>query len=431
MADTLEKIYDNTLTDSSFDSNGEATIITTNSSTRHVIQDIKVKQGSTDIPITATLQDNSHELVSLSGNSSGKEIIGTSSSVKVKATTLPLVYADHKLSIQNEITNLRDFTIPTVAGTGLPTLIDKSTVETATPDTDITGHTYTNNDALHRQYWYNVGTQGRHVYIRYNGDHDTDLYILASNGTTEDFSHTTNYYPKWFDGHQYVYYLDQGNLKRVDINASTLSATTIATTGHTASHSTYGKCFGLKDKFIISWPVYNNAGGKPAVTDLTTNTSRFLSSTYAANGLFANSNYPMHLLETSTGATKIIHFTGNTSMRLIPVDLVSTDYQAQIPYETITLTNSGSGLGYESVAAIGSRVYYPTANNEMAFVDCETDTPTQGIVSGITIPSGGNTMPHGNDVWGAAYTPSSSTISGRTYNVSPSIALRITGVTSS
>ena len=42
MADTLTEIYRNTLTSSDFDSNGEATIVTTNSSTSHVIKNIQV-----------------------------------------------------------------------------------------------------------------------------------------------------------------------------------------------------------------------------------------------------------------------------------------------------------------------------------------------------------------------------------------------------
>lgn len=430
MADTLEKIYDTTLTPSSFDSNNEATVITTDSSTRHVIQDIKVKQGDTNLPITATLEDNGHELVALSGNSSGKEIIGTSSSVKVKATTLPIVYADHVIQIADTTTSTKHFTIPTVGGTGLPPLTDKSTLETAT--NDITGHTYSNTDAIFRQYWYDVGTQSRHVFRTGAGSDTTPkFYVMASNGTTADYSHEAAYKPMWFDGHQYAYKLDSGSLKRIDINASTISETTISSTGHTASHSSYAQVFGLKDKYVISWPVYNNGGGKPVVTDLTTNTSRDIS-TQAASTTFVNANFPMYLLETSSGATKIVYFTNTTSCRVFNIDLVSTTYTAAIDYDAIGLdyTLAGTNAAYESKASIGTRIYYCTTSNELAFIDFETSTPTQGVVDGVTIPSGGSDMPHDHDTWGAAYTPSSSTISGRTYDVSPSLSLRITGVTS-
>ena len=430
MADTLEKIYDTTLTPSSFDSNNEATVITTDSSTRHVIQDIKVKQGDANLPITATLQDNGHDLVALTGNSSGKEIIGTSSSVKVKATTLPIVYADHVIGITDTLTSTKHFTVPTVGGTGLPPLADKSTAETQSIDT--TGYSYINTDGIFRQYWYNVGTQGRHVFRTGAGiDTTPRFYVMASNGTTQDYGHEEAYKPMWFDGHRYAYKLDNASLKKIDINASTISETTISSTGHTAAHSSYAQVFGLKDKYVISWPVYNNAGGFPVVTDLTTNTSRAIS-TQAPSTTFVNANFPMYLLKTSSGATKIVYCISTTQMRVFDIDLVSTTYTSAIDYETITLnyTIAGTNAAYESKADIGTRIYYCTTTNELAFIDFETSTPTQGVVDGVTIPSGASDMPHDHDTWGAAYTPSSSTISGRTYDVSPSLSLRITGVTS-
>ena len=167
------------------------------------------------------------------------------------------------------------------------------------------------------------------------------------------------------------------------------------------------------------------------MTDLTTNTSRDIS-TQAASTTFVNANFPMYLLETSSGATKIVYFINTTTCRVFDIDLVSTTYTSAIDYETITLdyTLEGQDPAYESKAAIGSRIYYCTTTNELAFIDFETSTPTQGVVDGVTIPSSGGDMPHDHDTWGAAYTPSSSTISGRTYDVSPSLSLRITGVTS-
>ncbi len=84
MADTLAEIYRNTLTESSFDSNGEATIVTTNSSTSHVIKNIQVEDTDATIKVNGTLKVNDFDVVALTGSSSGSEIIAPSSTVKVK-----------------------------------------------------------------------------------------------------------------------------------------------------------------------------------------------------------------------------------------------------------------------------------------------------------------------------------------------------------
>ena len=89
MADTLAEIYRNTLTSSSFDSNGEATIVTTDSSTSHVIKNIQVSDTDTNVPINGTLKVNDFDIVGLTANSSGSEIIAPSSTVKVKTSATP------------------------------------------------------------------------------------------------------------------------------------------------------------------------------------------------------------------------------------------------------------------------------------------------------------------------------------------------------
>ena len=94
MADTLAEIYRNTLTESSFDSNGEATIVTTDSSTSHVIKNIQVVDTDTNVPISGTLKVNDFDIVGLTANSSGSEIIAPSSTVKVKTSAIPLNYED-------------------------------------------------------------------------------------------------------------------------------------------------------------------------------------------------------------------------------------------------------------------------------------------------------------------------------------------------
>ena len=94
MADALGEIYRNTLTSSDFDSNGEATIVTTDSSTSHVIKNIQAVDADTNVPINGTLTINDFDIVGLTANSSGSEIIAPSSTVKVKTNALPLNYED-------------------------------------------------------------------------------------------------------------------------------------------------------------------------------------------------------------------------------------------------------------------------------------------------------------------------------------------------
>ena len=45
MADTLAEIHNSTLQESDFNSSGEATLFTTDSSTKHVIKAVHVKEG--------------------------------------------------------------------------------------------------------------------------------------------------------------------------------------------------------------------------------------------------------------------------------------------------------------------------------------------------------------------------------------------------
>ena len=94
MADTLAEIYRNTLTESDFDSNGEATIVTTDSSTSHVIKNIQAVDTDTNIPINGTLKINDFDIVELTANSSGSEVIAPSSTVKVKTSAIPFSYED-------------------------------------------------------------------------------------------------------------------------------------------------------------------------------------------------------------------------------------------------------------------------------------------------------------------------------------------------
>ena len=116
MADQLAEIYRNTLTSSDFDSNGEATIVTTNSSTSHVIKNIQVSDVETQIPVNGTLKINDFDIIGLTANSSGSEIIAPSSTVKVKSSAFPLQYEDLEFQSQANYSNYFTQTVPSING---------------------------------------------------------------------------------------------------------------------------------------------------------------------------------------------------------------------------------------------------------------------------------------------------------------------------
>ena len=127
MADTLAEIYRNTLTSSDFDSNGEATIVTTNSSTSHVIKNIQVSDTDTNVPINGTLRVNDFDVVGLTANSSGSEIIAPSSTVKVKTSAIPFNYQDLEFNTRANATTYRTTTQAKINGyTAIPEIYNAS-----------------------------------------------------------------------------------------------------------------------------------------------------------------------------------------------------------------------------------------------------------------------------------------------------------------
>ena len=410
MADTLEKIYDNTLTDTSFDANGEATIITTNSSTRHVIKDIKIIEGDADIPVSGTLQENGHDLVGLTANSSGSEIIGTSSTVKVKTSNLPFTYTDDVVRYQTTSSNIQLLKVPFING-----ISGKATNQT----TDISHSNYT-SDSTWRQYWSNIGPNENDVY-HHNDRNSTQLLQVRNSSGSSLFSYNNNYRRSYFDGSQYAYYLHSSYLYRVDTHpTSGVSGSTYINESNLGSYSTYPELFGYRDEYAIGWTAQNTSA---FVFDLQNATSRRISTNAAT--AFANSGAPFGLIKKSDGTYMIIAQVGAGTLKAYAFDPSTTDFGGSAAPVAHTVTLNPVALSYQgSFAYIGSRVYYVASGGILKAVDFDPATPTLTTIGNHAHNSGGY------DVWGVSETPDASTISGRTYNVSPSLKLRITGVTS-
>ena len=56
------------------------------------------------MPINGTLRVNDFDVVALTGNSSGSEIIAPSSTVKVKTSTIPFTYEDVEFTTRRSAT---------------------------------------------------------------------------------------------------------------------------------------------------------------------------------------------------------------------------------------------------------------------------------------------------------------------------------------
>ena len=419
MADTLEKIYDNTLTASSFDSNGEATIITTDSSTRHVLKDIKVIEGDTQLPINGKLQDNGHDLVALSANSSGSEIIGPSSSVKVKSGNIPFTHLDHVIGYQTSTTETGKLKIPFING-----LSGKASNETTTD----TVHSNTLDNGW-RQYWTGIGPNNNTVYFHNDGN-SVNITLIEDSSGGDLFYKTTAYRRNYFDGTRYVYYIDSGYLRRVDAHTTTNVGSSgtayIAASG--MSFSSNPALFGYKDEIAIGWAKVNT--DEIYLFDLVNATARQIGyhaqNTFVAGG--GRANGPWGLVKRTDGTYVMIsQYTANVLRGWI-INKDTTTFTSNTTANAdiqVSLEQNAQDIDC-SMAYIGSRVYYVSNSSprSIRYVDFETNSPTQHIVGDHIINY------NGYDLWGKEETPDATTVSNRTYNVNPSLKLRITGVTS-
>jgi hypothetical protein len=418
MADTLEEIYEGTLQESDFNSSGEATIVTTNTTTRHVIKDVNVKQGDADIPIGGNLDINGYNIADLTRSSQGSAIMGTSNTLKVKTNDFPLTYEDLTLQIHHPSTTIKTFDQPRVNGVS-------GRSSTAITDVDVSGFDNLTEDQNSRQFWTNIGPSNNVVQVFKNTNNTHKSYVLNSSGT-QIYSHTTDYEVKWFDGTQYLYYMSSPNLYRVDTHSASPSASVYIQAPSSTTLSSYPNLFGLKDKYVIAWA---QQGEYPFLFDFANNSSRVISTATATN-TFTSNTKSFYLIEKTNGDTVIVKPVSASVIHYWDFSPATTsfDTNASSNYNQINLSENFKSYP-ASHAVIGSKLYYVTSGNDVAFVDFENDT--QFVDSNVTLPTNFvGTNSYGPDIWGTLTTPSSSDISARTYTMSPSIGVRLTGVTS-
>lgn len=431
MADTLAEIYRNTLVSSDFNSSGEATIVTTDSSTSHVIKDVQAVEGDADILVAAKLQVNDFDVVSLSRNSSGSAIVTPSSTIKVKATGFPLVYED------------RVFALRTTAGTAYAALSEpfvnnlSGKSDAASGTGNAIGFSMTGSDD--QVVWQtNLGPSDNVYLYHTNWNNQTNMYLYNSSGS-QIYTHNDSYTPKWFDGERYAYWYDDSPAGVHRLDTWTNTVTNIAP-GSYGSRSTYARMFGVKDDVLIFW-TENTAYIRRM--DLKTNTVSTVSGTTTASTLGLANADPQHMVKKSDGSLALVQRPNNTRFRVWEsYDFRGSNVTASGGYGDVNL-DSGADITFDyknHTPVIGSKLYFihktnpDDGNKYIGFLDLDvSDRSGQKALSlkifdGATFPT---PYPSNNySLQTFLSTPSASTVSARTYNITPSLGLRITGVTS-
>jgi hypothetical protein len=412
MADTLAEIYRNTLTSSDFDANGEATIVTTNSSTSHVIKNIQAEDTDANVKVNGTLKVNDFDVVALTGSSSGSEIIAPSSTVKVKTSALPLTYLDYEFSTRTGGTNYKSHTIATANGTTAISEIYDATNSVV----DIQA---TNDRDIYAPF---LGSNNYHLIIVQDTNSVTNLYLYDSSGNAIT-SKTASYEPKWFDGKQYAYFHNGSGAHGIHKVDCYTGNTTVLINNSMSNGGTYPKMFGYKDEYLWFWARYD-ADTPQVYSFADNNLTSWTNGT--ANSSVSGENKNWYAVKRSGDRYRLVFLQADNDIRFYDW-AKGTVLTSSVTPTTISLSSNTEQLKdfAINVAVIGSRLYYVNGANNIAFIDFEADTPTKGVI-GTNDFSGG----YGSDIQQVERTPSNSTISGRSGYPNPSLKLRVTGVTS-
>ena len=425
MADTLAEIYRDTLTESDFNSSGEATIVTTDSSTSHVIKSIQAEEVGTELLVAGKLQVNGFDIVGLTANSSGTEIIAPSSTVKVKASNIPFTYIDDRFYVQSTITNaiysanakLNGF--PNITG-----LFDTSNTLSVSIDTN----------AEFRVVAPNLGPNNNFWFYRHDNNSSQISNLYNSSGTGI-YTENSSYVPKWFDGYRYVYHIKSNNsdIRRLDTWSTTGATTDIYDGNFPGSVSTYARMFGIRDKWLFFWP---NQTNKAYAFNLETNVIQNLVANGSENvdNAFNNLSHQFYAVETTTGYYIFVN-DGNT-IRYWPLWDGTTEFSSATKSSSTDVSLSGNsqtvydagGNGANKKITLGSRFYYINSNEKLAYFDFE-GTPAFGAEASTAYPSPAGYPSNSWDVTHVTTTPTASEVSARSYSANIGLKLRISGVT--
>ena len=425
MADSLGEIYRNTITPSNL-SNGEVTLVTTNSSTSHVIRDIKSVNGDANFNMDGTLEINGYQIASTSTNASGTEIMGPSSTLKFKSDYTE-TYTDLNLSLQTASGTLSTLTLPLVNG-----LSGYSSSSTST--TNVSGRTAITSDESHRTVYTNLGPSNNTL-VTYQDMNSITRAYLSTTSNSNIWNNTDGYRPKWFDGSRYVWWLAGWNFYGRDTWSTGTQGQDLYSPQlpYYPSESTYPKCFGCQGEngtWIFAWPQQNQ---DPYFYNVQGNTvGRMCGSGNTAYNLFDSSPSNSQFQAVHLGDDKFIicQIWNTSTIKTWYWDSARANTGSFPTATQHSLETSHGGNGHENFASVGNRLYYFSSTGAIQYIefsatDDGTMSNTQGSLGATLSP-----QQYGWDLMASETTPSSSTISSRTYTHTPSVGLRITGVTS-
>jgi hypothetical protein len=419
MADTLEEFVNATFDEDDFNSNGQATLLTSNANTRYVIKDIQVDQADDAVKVLPTLDINGFDVITLGENgATGHEIIGTSSTLRATSSAFPLQYQD-----------------VVFGGVDSSTLYDKAVRPLVNGIEDTSQGTLTSNnntiisgtfaaDAQH-MYATNVGVNNVIILIQSDANSQTNFYAFNSSGTQIQ-SDTSSYRPKAFDGERYVYWASGSNIKQWDSHTDTL--TNIPNTLGSMSHSSYSvACYCGEGWFYFNGsytsgtigtrPFIFNAYTKEFVDCATNNDSAQGKFGHAGGGLWGVFN----------GDDTIYMFRNSNT----------TDH---VKYEVNVKTgsvSSGTNIALPSGYVLSeARNWKSVYDRKLWFVDHASNVryydavknDNQWTDAGFNV----NANYSGSQKQIVVYksnTPSAD-VSSRTYGINPGVKLRITGIKS-
>jgi hypothetical protein len=420
MADTLAEIYRDTLTESDFNSSGEATIVTTDSSTSHVIKSIQAEEVDDELLLQGSLDVNGFTIVGLTANSSGTEIVAPSSTVKVKTNSIPFTYLDNRFYVQTSGTNLKSY---------VDAKINDVLVSAGLIDTTNSLPTSMTATATHKQIVPFLGPNNNTVMTLHDLNSVTSVYLYNSAGT-EIHSNATNYNTKWFDGKRYVYYIgtSNNNIYKIDTWASSNFESLIYTGNFPSGLTTYQRMFGIEGEWLFFWP--DQSGAKGFAYNLQTDTLQDLTGNNVDNA-FSNMHQQYYAVKTTDGIKIVV--TDDNEWRCWTWDgsLIfdgNTQSAGRVSTTLSGNTERPSNSNSAHKVALGSRLYYINNNNNLAYFEFE-GTPAFGaqLTTSNSFAIANASYKH---LSYSEITPTASEISDRNISTNIGVKLRITGVTS-
>ena len=449
MADTIEEIVKASYTDSSFNSSGEATILTAQSGERFVIKEVRVEQGDANISVVTDLKINDMTVATnLTGVLTGYDIVGGGNAVKLKSSTFPLDKKDHTMTMIRTDGTMTKIAFPLVNGFvdgQNPIVTNSISLFTSTINENAfryyipiegSGATYTNQMVQLQQDW-----------------HSTHRFRIINSSNNLMYEDQPSYTPFAFDGERYVYKLNGHRIDRYDVwersNTSTyfdLAALSGLGSGNWGSGGyPYLNISYIQGKaWMLGYEAYNGsahafmfriddaANTYMRVGGASANNAANNTPTNSTPSLGASSDKRFWFMRNATTST-YIRFNNSSNWEVVDVDVTTgaiTDVENG-------LSASGNfakmNTNQECISIDGSMYYIGQYAHIIKFTPSATSTTGDATFTNFSIEKSLGQPNQYNSIGNLGLqleTPSSSTLSSRTYTINPSLTLRITGVKS-